>query len=242
MSERKQRILLGWALVFLTIYGLSLMFLFRMLPPPSATWTAGRIAEFYTQHRTSIRLGAVVASWTSGFEVPLVIVLGIQLARHEEGVPVWAIASVCAGTVTSMFLVLPPIFWGVAAFTPQRASEITATMHELGVLTLVTTTQYFIFMFVAVIVICLTPNSVVHSPFPRWFGYFTAWATVMFEVGPVAFLTRTGPFSWNGLLVFWAPFSIFGLWIILLAGLFFKSLAQQSMDSADVVPPAVASE
>ena len=158
MSERKQQILLGWALVFLTIYGLALLLLFRMMPPPSATWTAQRIAKFYTQHSTPTRVGAVVASWTSGFEVPLVVVLGIQLARHEDGKPVWAIASVCAGIVSSLFLVLPPIFWGVAAFTPQRAPEITAAMHELGVLTLMTTTQYFIFMFVAVIVICLTPK------------------------------------------------------------------------------------
>lgn len=241
MSERKQQILLGWALVFLTIYGLALLLLFRMMPPPSATWTAQRIAKFYTQHSTPTRVGAVVASWTSGFEVPLVVVLGIQLARHEDGKPVWAIASVCAGIVSSLFLVLPPIFWGVAAFTPQRAPEITAAMHELGVLTLMTTTQYFIFMFVAVIVICLTPNSVVHSPFPRWFGYLTAWATLMFEAGPIAFLVRTGPFSWNGLLVFWAPFSIFGVWIILLAGLLFQSLARQSMESAGASSAVVAS-
>jgi hypothetical protein len=64
MSERKQGILLGWALVFLTIYGLCLIFLFRMLPPPSATWKSERIAQFYVQHSTSIRLGAVIACWT----------------------------------------------------------------------------------------------------------------------------------------------------------------------------------
>lgn len=100
---------MGWALVFLTIYGLCLIFLFRMLPPPSATWKAERIAEFYAQHSTSIRLGAVIASWTSGFEVPLVIVLGIQIARHEQGKPVWGITTVCGGTLASLFLVLPPI-------------------------------------------------------------------------------------------------------------------------------------
>ena len=63
----------------------------------------------------------------------------------------------------------------------------------------------------------------------------------MFEAGPIAFLVRTGPFSWNGLLVFWAPFSIFGVWIILLAGLLFQSLARQSMESAGASSAVVAS-
>ncbi len=46
----------------------------------------------------------------------------------------------------SIPLVLPPIYWGVAAFTPTRAPEITAIMHELAMLTFVTTDQYYIFM------------------------------------------------------------------------------------------------
>jgi hypothetical protein len=62
--------------------------------------------------------------------------------------------------------VLPPLFWGVAAFTPNRPADVTAIMHELGTLTITTTDQYYIFMWVAVVVICLLPNRVVHSPFP----------------------------------------------------------------------------
>jgi hypothetical protein len=53
----------------------------------------------------------------------------------------------------------------MAAFTPTRP-EITATVHELGVISLVTTDQYVMFLFVSVAVICLLPNDVVNSPVP----------------------------------------------------------------------------
>lgn len=239
-SERAQKVLLWWGLAMMVIYGLVLRFLFHMLPPPSATWSPAEIAQFYSDHSGSIKVGAVIASWTSAFMLPIAIVIVVQMSRHEKGRTVWSYAAGAGGAMMSIFLVLPPLFWGVAAFTPSRAPEITATMHELAMLTLVTTDQYFVFLWVGVIVICLVPNSVVHSPFPRWFAYFTAWVALMFEVGAVAFLTRTGPFSWNGLLVFWSPLSLFGAWIIVAAALLFKAINAQALDSRTEQAPVEA--
>jgi hypothetical protein len=90
--------------------------------------------------------------------------------------------------------------------TPTRNPEITATFHEFGVLSVITTDHYFVFLWVAIVVVCLTPTKVVASPFPRWFGYFSAWCALIFECGAVAFLPRSRPFAWNGLLAFWLPF------------------------------------
>jgi hypothetical protein len=232
MSARGQRVILWWALVFITIYGLSLMFLLQMLPPPSATWSSERVAQFYTDHSGHVKLGATICSWTSGFMVPLSVVIGVQLRRHEQK-PIWSILAITGGSLMSIFIVLPQIFWGVAAFTPTRAPEITATLHELGVITFITTDQYYIFLWVSVAVISLLPNTVVNSPFPRWFGYFTAWLTLVFEAGALAFLFRTGPFAWNGLFTFWLPLPLFGLWTVVLAVLLFRAISAQ--EQADAV-------
>jgi hypothetical protein len=122
---------------------------------------------------------------------------------------------------------LPPIFWGVAAFTPTRAPDVTAIMHELAMLTFVTTDQYYIFMWVAIAFVALLPNTVAYTPFPRWFGYYTAWTALMFEAGAIAFLTRSGPFAWNGLLAFWSPVVTFFAWMIVIAVLLFRAIASQ---------------
>jgi hypothetical protein len=226
MSERSQQVLVWWTLVFMTIYGLALLFLLDMVPPPSPKLSAAEIAQWYAERHDQIRIGAVICSYTGAFMVPLVVVLAVQMARQEAS-RVWTLLMISGGVMMTIFLVLPPLFWGVAAFTPSRSPEVTAIMHELGVLTLTTTDQYFIFMWVAIVVICLLPTSVKHSPFPRWFGYFTAWIAMMFEAGALAFLPRTGPFAWNGVLVFWFPLALYGLWLTVTSVMVLRALRRQ---------------
>jgi hypothetical protein len=232
MSERSQSILVWWALIFAAIYGIVLLLLLDMVPPPTPKLSAEQIAHWYAVRHTKIRIGAVIASWTSAFMVPLSVVVAAQMSRQETGRKVWSAMTICGGTLMSIFLVLPPLFWGVAAFTPSRSPQVTAIMHELGVLTLTTTDQYYVFMWVAIVVICLLPTSVTHSPFPRWFAYFTAWIAVMFEAGAFAFIPRTGPLAWNGLMVFWLPLILFGIWIAVMSYQLLHSLRLQREEAA----------
>src|SRR6266516_5172017 len=216
MSAGAQRVLIWWSIAFMVIYGAVLWGLLRMVPPPRATLSAQQLADFYSRHHASIRVGAVIASFTSAFMLPISVVIGMQMARLERGRPIWSVLSICSGVLMSIFLVLPPLFWGVAAYTQHRAVQSTALMHELAMLTLVTTDPYYVFMWVAIAVFCFRRTSVPYSPFPRWFGYVTAWIALMFEAGAVAFLPRTGPFAWNGLLVFWSPLTLFGIWLAIM--------------------------
>jgi hypothetical protein len=217
MSERGQSIMIWWGLIFMVIYGFDLWGLLDMMPPPRATLSANEVAAFYLENGHRIRWGALIASWTSAFMVPFSVVAAIQLARLEKGVPVWSALAFAGGILMSIFLVLPPLFWGIAAFTPSRAPDVTALMHEIGTLTLVATDQFYIFQMVAIAYVSLTQKVDPKSPFPRWMGYFTAWAALIFEVGAIAFVPKTGPFSWNGLFVFWCPLIIFGLWVTIMS-------------------------
>jgi hypothetical protein len=217
MSERSQTILVWWSLVFMSIYVAAFVGLLRMMPPPPATWSPVEVAAFYTRNALPVRYGAMIASWTSAFMVPLAVVISVQMARLEKGMPVWSIAQFAGGILMSIFLVLPPMFWGIAAFNPSRPPEVTALMHETALLTLVTTDQFYKFQMIGIAYISLTQTSDAHSPFPRWFGYYTIWAALMFELGAIAYIPKTGPFAWNGILVFWCPFLIFFTWIVVIA-------------------------
>ncbi len=227
MTHRSQIIILIWGLVFMAIYGLALWRLLHMWPPPPANWTAEQVAQFYRENTLDIRIGAMVTSWCSAFMVPFACVAAIQLRRLEKGLPVWTVLHLAGGILMSMFLVLPPIFFGVAAYTPDRAPEITQLMHEYGLLMLVTTDQYYIFMMISIAVVSLTTNDEL-TAFPRWLGYYTLWAALAFEVGALAFLPKSGPFSWNGIMVFWMPISVFGVWVITTSIVMIRAiLAQQ---------------
>jgi hypothetical protein len=230
ISERSQIVILWSFVVFAIIYALALGILLRMIPPPAATQTAEEIKDWYLARQTEVKLGAMIASWTSAFMVPFWAVVAMQMLRQERGRPIWTSLTLVSGALVSIFLVLPPIFFGTAAFTPTRAPEVTAIMHELGVLTLVTTDQYFVFAFVAVVVLCFLPRQAEHSPFPRWFGYFTIWFTFVAEAGAIAYNLRTGPFAWNGLLAFWIPFGVFGPWLAIFVFLLIRALNRQMRD------------
>lgn len=234
MSERGQAVLIWWGLLTMYVYGFCLWGLLDMMPPPPATMSADQVAAFYTEGGMRIRIGAMITSWTSAFMIPITVVIALQLRRLEPGkLPVWTVASFAGGCMMSIFLVLPPLFWGTAAFTVTRMPEITAIMHELGTLTLVTTDQYYIFQMVAIAVISLTRSHDALSPFPRWMGWFTIWAAFMFELGAIAFLPKTGMFAWNGLFVFWSPLTIFGAWITVLCAMMLRSLGRQRQAAAN---------
>lgn len=242
ISTRSQIGLVWWALAWGVIYALALGFLLRMIPPPDADQPAEQVAAWYREHANSIRIGATLTSYVSAFLVPLWVVIAMQIHRLERGrPPVWTTLAALGGATMAIFLVLPPIFWGVAAFSPERPVETTRLMHQLGVLTFVTTDQFYVFGYVAVIAACFLPQTAPHSPFPRWFGYYNIFATLVFEAGAIAFNFKSGPFSWKGLVPYWIPMFAVSTWIILMSYMLLKGLRRQRDDDAVAAPSPVLS-
>lgn len=229
ISAKAQRFMLWWSYLGMLVFGFSYAFLIKLVPLNPATDTAAQVAAFYRESSTSIRIGAVICSWFSAFAIPVYVVLAAQCSRLEKGVPVWSMLQFGGGMMMTIFLVLPPLFWGTAAFSADRAPEITLLMHELANLTLTTTDQYFIFNMVPIAYLALSRRHHPLNPFPRWYGYFVIWAALMFELGAFAFLPRTGPFAWNGLFVFWFPFCIFGIWQTITLVVMLKAIRRQEL-------------
>lgn len=242
-SETSQRIILWWGIAMAVVFGLSLIFLFDMVPTKDPEWTAEQVAAWYSEHNTRIKWGAVVSGWTGAFMMPILAVVAIQMARVETGgMKIWSALSLVSGAVMSIWLMLPTLIWGTAAYTKDRVDpEVTTVMHEFGSLTLTTTDQYYIFLWVAVSVFCLRPATakVPNNPFPRWWGYLSLWITLMFEAGAFAFIPRTGPLAWDGLLVFWSPLSLFGVWITIQSWLIFRALRGQAQAKLDGTEPTM---
>jgi hypothetical protein len=215
-------------LIFLVVFVVAYIGLLGMFPLWPATLSASEVAARYAEHSMSIRLGAVLCSWTAAFQVPMAVAIAVQMARLEKGFPIWATLQLVGGCLATIFAVLPPILWGTAAFSPERTADATNMLHELANIAFITTDQYFIFQFIPIAVMCLARTQDALSPFPRWFGYLTIWAALIIEVGVVGYLTRVGPFAWNGLFVFWIPLNAFFTWFGILAVLLIRSIKRQA--------------
>ena len=218
-----------WLTIGLTaVFGLGVMGLMRFLPAIPANLSDDQVVQLYSEHNIRFRIGVVLAMISAGFIAPLTVVISVQMARLEKGVPIWAILQGLTGVVGTAFLWLPVVIWGTAAFTPERAPELTRMMHEFGWLMFITPLSLFPMQLIGIIAVAFTKDeedSV--SAFPRWLGYLTAWQLVQSFGGPIAMLFKTGIFSWNGLLPFWLPFLLFFAWMIAICWTMLRALRCQ---------------
>ena len=212
VDGNKQRILLIWMWAFSIVQGLALISLVRIFPPPSPTWTADQLAQWYQNHNTAILMAAVLLGWTSGSLIQFAVVLWFQARRVEPGAKIWSTLILVSCSIASVFIAILGLCFGAAAYTPDRAPEITQIMHEFGVLFLVTTDQLYIGAWVALAIICFTTPDRPDNPFPRWWGWTTVWTILALEPGAVAFLFKTGPLAVDGIFAFWIPVVAFALW------------------------------
>ena len=232
ISPRAQKFLVLLAVFMATAFGLAWGFLIKMFPLPPATWTPVEVARYYQDHAVSIRVGATICGWTSGFFVPLAVVTSAQMTRMEKGWPIWSVTQFAGAILTSIFLVLPAALWGVAAYRPDRDPGEILILHDIVNLLLTTTDQYFIFMMFPVAYVAIKYGKVAGAPLPRWFGYLTITCALLLEPGALGYLAKTGPFAWNGLFVFWIPTFAFATWLNALVLLLLKAIARQQSEAA----------
>jgi hypothetical protein len=212
-SIRSQRILIWISLVAATVYGSALFGLMGFLPPPHADLSADQVLALYSEHNVRFLVGCIIALISGFFLLPWSTVLACQMARLEKGFPIWTAIQWMGINLIAIFIWGPPIIWGTAAFSVDRAPELTLLLHELGFISFITPLTVFPIALVAVLVICFTKDEADNvSAFPRWIGYLTAWQAVQSFGGPVALLFKSGIFSWSGLIPFWLPFLLFSAW------------------------------
>lgn len=235
VQPRTQKFILWWVIAFGVIYPVVGVTMLPMIPPLPPEWSADQVATWFQEHATRVTTGALICSWVSAGWAPLFVIVAQQMRRHEilqNKMPIWSPIIAVTGGLTSIFLVLPPLFWGVCAWTPTRAPEITLMLHQLATLSMITTDQFFIFGWVGICIVCLTPTKVPvpHTPFTRNFGYFFIWATLLEEFSALAWLSKSGVVSWNGVLPWWVPIITTAVVIPVLIIVMFRAINAQTSD------------
>lgn len=202
--------------VSLVLTGIAFFVVSGYVPPPHADASAQEIANFYADNTGRIRAGILLlfVSW-AGWGT-LVAGLATQMARIEGSRPILTVLMTLSGMAGWMFLLLPTLFLGIAAYRPERSPETTQTLHDLGWMTAFFPFVPFVMMGVALAVAIFQDPSP-RPVFPRWLAYANIWAAILFLPGGALMFFHDGVFSYHGLFVFWVPFFIFGAWILVLA-------------------------
>lgn len=228
-----QRAMIWLSIILLILFAISLVALLRFFPPPPAYLSAEEVAALYRAHSVRMKIGAMLGMTSGGCLIPLSLVISIQMARLEKGIPIWALLQGLTGVVGSAFFWLPMLIFATAAFTPERSPQLTLILHEFGWLAFITPLALFPLQLIGVIVVSFTKDEEdQHSAFPRWIGYLSAWNFVQAFGGPIAVLFKKGIFAWHGLLPFYLPFAVFSLWIPAMSYTVLRALRQQERAEA----------
>lgn len=181
-------------------------------PPLAPSLTPEQVAAIYQAHAFEIRLGALLIVISAMFCGPFDAAIFMQLKRMEGNRPIGAYGQLASGIANIQFFILPGILFVIAAYRPNRPPEVLYALNDIAwIVTMLPWTVG------AMQCLCIGGSVLIHgtatSPYPRWVGYFNIWIAIGMATSSVIPFFKTGPFAWNGIVGFWIPATVFGLWM-----------------------------
>lgn len=207
----------AWAGPAFIICLLPSFWIMGFLPPVSPVLSAEEFASHLEERRTAFRFGAMIVMQTGLLMFLWVAAISAQLRRIEgDGQPILSYAQLIAGLAANFVIVLMSLLWTVVAYRPERDPHLMLLFNDLAWLTLVMPAAPLMLQAV-VIGIAVFADTRRAPLFPRWLGYFNFWIALLLLPGVATTFFKTGPFAWDGLLVFWVPILAFFAWIVVMA-------------------------
>lgn len=187
-----------------------------LLPVPlSPNASISETVAFYAEHPDRVRAGFVIASVAVGLIFPLVGLITTAMLRIEKRNPLLSFVQLATGAATGVLLLIPMLLFATAAFRPDRDPQLTVTLSDLGWLLFITPIAPFMIQNIAIGAAILGDKS--EAPvLPRWVGYFNLFIAFTFAPDTLPYFLKTGPFAWNGVLVFWLAFTSYAAWLIVM--------------------------
>lgn len=199
----------GIAYVVLIFIGFWLLAGF--LPPHSPYAEAAEIQKFYDANRSGIRAGMVLEMFAAAAFIPFTAVMAHYIAQVEGKVGILTISQIMGGMGNVMLTFYPAMWWLIASYRADIPPDILRFANDAGWLQFVGGLTPFYPILISIAVTAFVDRRPVPL-FPRWVGYLNLWITVLFWPGLIIFFVKSGPFAWNGLLAFWLPLFVLGLW------------------------------
>lgn len=212
----------GWcALVAIVLFYLAMGPGFGFIPPLSPLLSAEDFARHYSERAVAVRIGSVMLMTGAALMFPLFGAMSAAMLRMK-GRPL-ALSATQLGTAIVTFapLFMSSFFFAAASFREERAAADVLALSDVGWFFLVMPTPAVLIQLV-VFGIAILGDDKARPVFPRWLAYFNFWVGVLFFAGVFIPIFKTGPFAWDGLLAFWIPFLVFGLWIAVMAWQFIR--------------------
>jgi hypothetical protein len=214
----------GLAFAFFWPFAAIVVAHFQYIPPPSAADSAAKVVSEYLAHTLGIRIATVIFIFSSILYTTWSASIIQMVRRRERQWPILfniMLISVACEVVVVMFI---GFFWGAASWRPGETShEVTQAFNDLGWLGVLFTGAPFALFQLALAASILMDNTT-RPIFPRWSGYLNIFASFFMCEACLLLFFKTGPFSQNGVLVFYIPMIVFFVWIVVFSVLTVRAI------------------
>jgi hypothetical protein len=197
------------------------------LPPPSAADTAAQTLSDYTRNVFLMRLGCIIMITSCILYATWGMLVSMLTRKIEKDYPIFFYLQVISLAASVVVVLLIGYFWGAAAWRPgETLPEVTQALNDIGWLgVLFTGAPFALYQWALAGSIFVDRSD--RPVYPRWAAYMNLFASFfMIEAGLLLFF-KTGPFSQNGLFVFYLPMIIFFVWILTYSYLALRAIGQE---------------
>ena len=183
-----------------------------MLPfPEGPSLATAEVVAFFTDEPHRVTAGFVLASLGVVLAAPMFALISVHLLRIEGRLPILAFSQLVVAAVTVIINLFPQLIFAIAAFRPDRNADDIVLLNDAAWLLLFTGIMPFIIQNVVIGIAILRDQQGI---FPRWVGYLNFWVAISFLPDVLAYFFKTGPFAWNGVLVFWLALTAYGVFLV----------------------------
>ena len=216
-----------WSIPFFyTLFGLIFVLFGRIMPPPSPTASIEDVLEYMQAPKLGV--GMALLSLTLGLASLSSGVIVVQMKRMEGISPVLPYAYLTALAVAGVpGCLFPGFVFALGNFRPEYSAQIQQMLYDLGFLSFVGSLGCFVIQYLVFAIAIFLDRRMI---FPKWLGYLTIWALVTELVAIPIWITRTGPFAWDGLLSLYLGTVLFVGWEFCMCVCLYRAIKNQPVE------------
>jgi hypothetical protein len=225
IASQKMGLWCTWIFSALTVVGwLGIAHFYQ--PAPADLGLEATKAWFSEEHRMGTIIGCTIFYIACAFLVPGSIQFGIMLAKIEGRWPLWSITVAVGGIFISLIIFFNACAWIVAAYRPETGADVIQALSDWAWMAFLLGWAYLAMeMFASAIVEFQDKRP--EPMIPRWLTWLTVagGVSLVTAAGPAFF--KSGPFAYHGLLGFYVPMAVWGLYLNLTAWYMYKALDRE---------------
>lgn len=206
-------------------------------PPMSPTMSAEQVARFYDEHRSWIRLSMVGFNLCGIMIVPFLVLIVAQMKRMSAQSQIFAYAYLAAVVSGATLFALSNIYFGVAAFRPNRSPEVIQALNDMAWLSFIAPVGMIVTQF-AMLACAVYFDRGPDPVFPRWVAHLSVITALAMVPSVAATVFTTGPLAWDGLISFWIRNGAFAIFVVAMFFALRDALYRQGVAEGLIEGPA----